>query len=401
MIYGSVCSGIEAATVAWEPLGWKPAWFSEIEKFPSDILASRYETKNLGDMTKLHENEIFQQSAIDLLVGGTPCQSFSLGGKRTGVDAASGKLALEFLRIAAIKKPRWIVWENVPGVTTSYTPDKSESSVDKKQRHPQKCEGVETSDFSIFLARLQELGYSSAWGVLDAQYFGVPQQRRRLFVVAHSSGDWRYPAAIIFNKKAFNNHRSGSDSETRSLPVLTTTSAGNSNARGVVVIEKPFSIGRSGELSFRSIRDLGIRLVEEPVSEKETREQTIGRKLTPLEEEKRQGFSGNHTNVSGAADSDRYKAIGNSMAVPVMQWIGERIKFIEENTPMAKETYKDKDGVEKYVGTNHKKRTPQKPRNIIPESKTPSLLDFLNAQQKDSILRFGKCEISAEQVRLV
>src|SRR5690242_2085928 len=120
MIYGSVCSGIEAATVAWDPLGWDAVWLSEIEKFPSAVLAHHYpEIPNLGDMTKLHENKIFQESRIDLLVGGTPCQSFSVAGLRKGLDDPRGNLALEFLRLVDIKKPRWFVWENVPGVLSS------------------------------------------------------------------------------------------------------------------------------------------------------------------------------------------------------------------------------------------------------------------------------------------
>jgi len=180
MNYGSVCSGIEAASVAWEPLGWKPAWFSEIEKFPSAVLAHRFpEVRNLGDMTKLHDNDFFRKSEIDLLVGGTPCQSFSVAGLRKGLDDPRGNLALEFLRIAEIKRPRWILWENVPGVLSS----------------------GRGRDFGSFLGALGQLGYGWAYRILDAQFFGVPQRRRRVFVVGYF-GDWRRAAAVLFERES-------------------------------------------------------------------------------------------------------------------------------------------------------------------------------------------------------
>ena len=118
MKYGSVCSGIEAATVAWEPLNWKPVWFSEIELFPNSVLAYHYpQVPNLGDMTKLYDK--IKKNEIDLLVGGTPCQSFSLEGNRKGLDDHRGNLALEFCRLADKAQPRWIVWENVTGILSS------------------------------------------------------------------------------------------------------------------------------------------------------------------------------------------------------------------------------------------------------------------------------------------
>ena len=117
LAYGCVCSGIGAATVAWEALGWKPAWFSEILPFPSAVLKHRYpNVPNLGDMTRLQDNRAFMDSKIDLLVGGTPCQDFSTAGKRRGLEAQKGNLTLEFIKILGCKKPQWFVWENVPGV---------------------------------------------------------------------------------------------------------------------------------------------------------------------------------------------------------------------------------------------------------------------------------------------
>lgn len=200
MIYASVCSGVEAASLAWIPLGWKAAWFSEIEPFPCAVLKHRFpEVPNLGDMTKIKvetiENEtgklqrfknesgadVVVPGGVDLLVGGTPCQSFSFAGNRSGLRGVSG-LALTYCKLLETMHPRWFVWENVPGVFSS--------------------NGGE--DFKMLLKAFDEIGYSVAWRVLDAQYVrvdgyprAVPQRRRRVFVVGHL-GDWRYPASVLF-----------------------------------------------------------------------------------------------------------------------------------------------------------------------------------------------------------
>mgnify|MGYP000700465096 CR=1 FL=1 len=181
MRYGSLCSGIEAATQAWHPLGWEPAFFSEIEKFPSAVLAHHYpNVPNLGDMTKFKD---WPDHAIDLLVGGTPCQSFSVAGLRKGLADPRGNLMLTFGAVAQRFRPRWLVWENVPGVLSS--------------------DGGR--DFGTFLGMLGELGYGFAYRVLDAQYvrtrghaWAVPQRRRRVFVVGYL-GDWRRAAAVLFD----------------------------------------------------------------------------------------------------------------------------------------------------------------------------------------------------------
>jgi len=180
MKYGSVCSGIEAATMAWHSLGWKPQWFSEIEPFPSAVLQHHYpETPNLGDMTLIHSNPIFNETTIDVLVGGTPCQSFSVAGLRKGMEDPRGNLALEFCRIADKAKPQWIVWENVPGVLSSNG----------------------GKDFGSLLGALGELGYGFAYRVLDAQHFGVAQRRRRVFLIGYL-GDWRPAAAVLFESES-------------------------------------------------------------------------------------------------------------------------------------------------------------------------------------------------------
>jgi site-specific DNA-cytosine methylase len=175
--YLSVCSGIEAASMAWEPLGWQPAAFAEVEKFPSAVLTHHWpQVPNMGDM---NNHEQWDLPAIDVLVGGTPCQSFSVAGLRKGLRDPRGGLMLTFLEIAQRRRPRWIVWENVPGVLSSHG----------------------GRDFGAFLGALGALGYGWAYRVLDAQWFGVAQRRRRVFVVANL-GDGAAPAKVLFESES-------------------------------------------------------------------------------------------------------------------------------------------------------------------------------------------------------
>lgn len=181
MIYGSVCSGIEAASVAWHPLGWRASFLSEIEAFPRAVLSHHYPEVPLhGDFTTIRAGEY---DPIDLLVGGTPCQSFSVAGLRGGLDDDRGNLALEYLRLADRLRPRWLVWENVPGVLSSNG----------------------GRDFGAILGGMVELGYGFAYRVLDAQFFGVAQRRRRVFVVGYL-GDWRRAAAVLFERHSLSGH---------------------------------------------------------------------------------------------------------------------------------------------------------------------------------------------------
>jgi DNA (cytosine-5)-methyltransferase 1 len=175
--YGSVCSGIEAATVAWDSLGWTPVFFSEIEPFPCAVLKHHYPAvPNYGDMTKFAE---WPNESIDVLVGGTPCQSFSVAGLRAGLADPRGNLMLTYLAIADRYRPEWLVWENVPGVLSSNG----------------------GRDFGTFLAGLGELRYGFAYRILDAQYFGVAQRRRRVFVVANARS-WQRAAAVLFERES-------------------------------------------------------------------------------------------------------------------------------------------------------------------------------------------------------
>jgi len=181
MKYLSVCSGIEAATAAWHHLGWKPVAFSEIDKFPSAVLNYHYpKVPNLGDMTKYME---WKNEKIDLLVGGTPCQSFSIAGLRKGLEDPRGNLMLTYLAIAARYQPRWMVWENVPGVLSSNG----------------------GRDFGTFLGALGNLGYGFAFRVMDAQWFGVAQRRRRVFVVG-CLGDAGRAAKVLFESESLSRH---------------------------------------------------------------------------------------------------------------------------------------------------------------------------------------------------
>jgi len=358
MKFGSVCSGVEAASVAWEPLGWKAQFFSEIEKFPSAVLNHHYpDVPNYGDMTKFKE---WNANTIDLLVGGTPCQSFSIAGLRKGLEDPRGNLMLTYLAMAEQLKPKWLVWENVPGVLSSNG----------------------GKDFGTFLSALGQIGYGFSWRILDAQYFGVPQRRRRLFVIGYL-GNWKRAAEVLFESESLSGHPAPSREARKETPSCTSSSfKGNDGepkylADTLTVGANQYS-GFIGEpvldaSTYRS-RDFGSYIEDDIASTIKARDYkgatdlvsfssnmshpdcqvdgttpTIGpvggnqggdfiqqsavRRLTPTECERLQGFPDNYTEIpwrnKPAEDcpvGPRYKAMGNSMAVPVMRWIGERIQ---------------------------------------------------------------------------
>ena len=203
MNYLSVCSGVEAASVAWKGLGWNPLGFSEIEKFPSEVLNHHYpNVPNLGDMTKYKEWN-FGDRSVDLVVGGTPCQSFSVAGLRKGMEDPRGNLALTFCAILDKFRPQWFVWENVPGVLSS-----------NKGR-----------DFGSFLGAVAELRYGASYRVLDAQNFGVPQRRKRVFVVGHL-GDWKPTAEVLFESESLRWHPKKSRQTRKNSPGYIASSFG-------------------------------------------------------------------------------------------------------------------------------------------------------------------------------
>ena len=376
MKYLSVCSGIEAATVAWHDLGWKPVALSEIEKFPSAVLAHHYpHVPNVGDMTKFKE---WNLEPIDLLVGGTPCQSFSVAGLRKGLDDPRGNLMLTFLAIAERERPKWIVWENVPGVLSSNG----------------------GRDFGTFLAALGELGYGWAFRVLDAQWFGVAQRRRRVFVVG-CLGDQASAAAVLFESESVQRNPAPSREKGQGAAggvIPSVAGSFDTECGGGKLTHQSVANGHIiGTITARMFNSLGARDVEEgallpvaqpvafydylgsqgggvevgvsptlkkkdgvavtqpvapaltasndpsrsPQSSEVTQQVTAVhsvtmqvRRLTPVECERLQGFPDGYTNIpwrkkDEAPDGPRYKALGNSMAVPCMAWIGQRIAEVD------------------------------------------------------------------------
>lgn len=413
MKYGSVCSGIEAASKAWEPIGWKPAWFSEIEPFPSAVLAHHWpEVINLGDMTKIADAvRTGGVEAPDVLVGGTPCQAFSIAGLREGLSDDRGQLTLSYVELAnaidAKRRERGepeaiIVWENVPGVLSS-----------KDNAFGCFLAGLagESSELQSSGGKWTHAGCVSgpervvAWRVLDAQFFGVAQRRRRVFVVASARKGFD-PAAVLFEldsvrrdsaprretQKAVaaltargvgacgaddNQAQAGHliafgggntaghidvatactahgirlDFDTETFAVHGTQdpdtnrelahTLGRNNGQENAIVTEPFTLairGRS-EGSTVEVRNDGTAnaLLTPNGGRAGIGVGAIGwgvqvRRLTPIECERLQGFPDNHTMISWRGkdadecpDGPRYKAIGNSMAVPVMRWIGERI----------------------------------------------------------------------------
>jgi DNA (cytosine-5)-methyltransferase 1 len=311
MRYLSVCSGIEAATVAWHHLGWQPVAFSEIEPFPCSVLAHHYpQTPNWGDMTKWKE---WPDAAIDLLAGGTPCQSFSVAGLRGGLNDPRGGLMLQFLGIANRYRPRWIVWENVPGVLSSNG----------------------GRDFGTFRGALGELGYGWAYRVLDAQWFGVAQRRRRVFVIG-CFGDQRSAAQVLFERESVRRDTAPSrKAGERIAGNVVPSIAGSLDTQcggGKLTHQSAANGHLIGAITARMFNALDSRAVEAgclvPSSNMRVR------KLMPAECEKLMGFPPGYTQVpyrgKPAADGPRYKALGNSMAVPCMAWIGRRIDVVSK-----------------------------------------------------------------------
>lgn len=440
MKYGSVCSGIEAASKAWEPLGWKPTWFSEIEPFPSAVLAHHWpEITNLGDMTQIADAvRTGNVEAPDVLVGGTPCQAFSIAGLREGLSDDRGQLTLSYVELAnaidAKRRERGepeaiIVWENVPGVLSS-----------KDNAFGCFLAGLagESSELQPAGGKWTHAGCVSgperviAWRVLDAQFFGVAQRRRRVFVVASARKGFD-PAEVLFELDSVRRDSAPRRETQKAVAALTARGVGacgaddnqaqaghliafgGGNTAGHIDVatactahgirldfdtetfavhgtqdpdtncELAHTLGRNNGqenacIAF-SYKDSGADATSElsptiragnhdkshansgqppaialqtDVTPKASVELAFTlklpspsgggqpaatmtpnmevRRLTPIECERLQGFPDNHTligwrgkDADECPDGPRYKAIGNSMAVPVMRWIGERI----------------------------------------------------------------------------
>lgn len=426
MNYASLCAGIEAASVAWHDLGWQPAFFSEIAQIPRAILGYRFpDVPLLGDFTKIKAAE---HEAVKLVVAGTPCQDFSVAGLRAGIAGDRGGLTLAFVDFLERFRPRWFLWENVPGILSN----------------------DEGRAFGIFLARLAECGYGFAYRILNAEYFGVPQRRRRIFVVGYY-GDWRPPAAVLFERESVSwnlapsrgpredftgtidegaakrggyepeaivmpdiagclqeRDAKGADSDTKPghlIPVIPILEAGSRTGKSTTDLRAGAGIGEPGDPMFTiqsrnrhaiafdckasgsqgfgtgdiapTLRSMeGERLngggqvavafesrvarngrgapseVVPPLKAQSgktgkgdsaplTMQGMKVRRLTPRECERLQGFpddwtlvplslKARQTRVRWTSDAGRYKAIGNSMAVPVMRWLGQRIDLIDK-----------------------------------------------------------------------
>ncbi len=428
-----MCSGIEAATSAWHELGWKPVAFSEIEPFPSAVLKHHYpDVPNLGDMTKYKEWDI---GTIDILVGGTPCQSFSVAGLRKGLEDPRGNLALVYCGILDKFRPKWFVWENVPGVLSSNG----------------------GRDFGSFLGAVAQLGYGFSYRVLDAQYFGVPQRRRRVFVVG-CLGGWQHSAEVLFESAcllrnpppsrekrqgftasplgsievsgplqardykdsgtdgfnttssklipmAFENHPNDSRVKEMGEVCTTVTSRWGTGGGNVPFVANrmvafgeyvdddtasamkardykdatdlvAYSIREDAKANTFSATEIEVSnaiqalvpsvqshhaqtFITESTVVHGTQDPCVSdiafaqgrnnggenvlfqhpssavRRLTPIECERLQGFKDGHTNIPWrgkpeSPDGLRYKALGNSMAVPCMNWIGKRISLSQQ-----------------------------------------------------------------------
>lgn len=325
--YASVCSGIEAVSVAWKDLNLEPLWFSEIEPFPCAVLEHHYPSiPNYGDMKTLPELILSGEiEAPDILVGGTPCQAFSVAGLRNSLSDERGNLTIVFVRILnAINTIRRhyglpdaiVLWENVPGVLS--TQDNAFGCFlaallgESKELVPTRGKWTGSG---IVRTDEQEI----AWRTLDAQYFGVPQRRRRVFLVAGSRN--RCIAEILFDQPGKSRDFKKSKTPKEESSAFIESSFGTyreSNVGGTVK--------RTGGALSGGSETLIVSTGESLMGPKKVR------KLTPVECERLQGFPDNYTRIpwrnkpsEQCPDTPRYMAIGNSMAVPVMRWIGDRV----------------------------------------------------------------------------
>lgn len=373
MRYISLFSGIEAASVAWEPLGWEPVCFAELDPFPCAVLEHRYpHVPNVGDVTKVNWKKL--KSKCDVVVGGSPCQSFSVAGKREGLSGESG-LMFEYIRAVREVRLRWFLWENVPGALSS--------------------EGGEA--FRQLLSEMDKLGYGLAWRILDAQFFGVAQRRRRVFLVGRLGAC--PPIGVLIEPESMRGDLESSAKKRESLA----EEAGGCPASAGFKFHQGAGAGNIGWESEQSptctadwhnpavlTGDAGCLNPEDPQSKRifapdsceptlssGTREgmniqpsvlcmadgnakaaidedmygslkvgggapsiargRMVVRRLTPKECERLQGFPDDWTKVpyrgkpaEECPDGPRYKAIGNSFAVPVVRWIGERIAMADK-----------------------------------------------------------------------
>lgn len=384
LTYLGLCEGISTATVAWKDL-MKPVGFAEIDEFPSAVLDHHYpDVPNFGDITKYKEWKL--ETNPDLIIGGTPCQSFSVAGLRGGLSDSRGNLTLTFVNILNRFRPKWFIWENVPGVFSS-----------NKGR-----------DFHSFTEGLQAIGYSIGWRVLDAQHFGLAQRRKRVFVVGNNSNDLRGITEVLFERegllrdlaqsqqkgkdatKKVGERSTGYDQRKKEVSAFSAHMSEpmvHKDKSGTLQAKNPTAIVYQSNQTDARVKDMGdtcqtviarwgtggnnqplVQQKEDPkifqqnqrdevryIGEdgnisgalssdsgaKQTNyvhENSVIRRLTPVECERLQGFPDNYTQIpwkgkvkEDCPDSHRYKALGNAMAVPVIQFLGKNIVDYERS----------------------------------------------------------------------
>lgn len=317
---GSICSGIEAASVAWESLGLSFKWFSEIATFQSAVLKEKFPTvPNLGDMNDI-PNAILEERvcAPDLICGGTPCQAFSLAGRKKGLEDTRGNLTLKFVDIIEANdevrnkkglSPCTVFWENVEGVLT-----------DKTNAFGCLISELAGLDKIISMSKWPSAGVikgpkrNIAWRTLDAKFFGLPQQRRRLYVLA--GGKDFTPEDVLFEEHIgefveYPSSKLTFSKEKHQFQIFREYSDCLYSAYGT----KWNGNAAAYNGSLFIVQDGKIR------------------RLSPLECERLMGFPDNYTDIDGARNTNRYQAIGNSWAVPVVRWIGQRL-ISERNNPL-------------------------------------------------------------------
>ena len=335
---GTLFSGIGAPECAAPGIDWR--WAAEIDPFASAVYRTHFPgVPNLGDVTTVDWQGV---DDVDALIFGSPCQSFSVAGRRGGLDDPRGNLALVALGIAGQLRPKWLLFENVYGVLSSNG----------------------GRDFRTFVGQVEKLGYQYCWRILDARYFGVPQRRRRLFLVGHLGEDWRPPAAVLFDAESLRGHpaprRQASKDLAGTLAVGARSRGGTSLDDGALIayggnntsgpIEVATAVnahgGPHGRLDFESetfivhaLRGEGFDGSEDgtgrgtplvPVSEGG---RSRVRRLTPRECERLMFFPDDWTAIDWrgrpAPDGKRYKALGNSMATCVIRWVLERLMMVD------------------------------------------------------------------------
>ena len=318
MQYLSLFSGIGSESLAWSNLGWNCLAHSEIDKTASSVLSYHYpQIPNLGDVTKVGWEAY--EGRCDLMIGGSPCQSFSVAGERKGLESDYGNLMLEYINAIKTVKPRFFIWENVVGVLSNKTNPfgafLSHFLGGDDPLQPNKRWG----NYGLFFGK----EWSIAYKVVNSEYFGVPHRRRRIYVLGFNYGNcgglrsqnWGrlerlagIPASILFDAESYPK----CSEESNGSQEKTTPSYQRKN--GSDHVAKCLTTRAN-----RSSADENYVVVGDKV-----------RFLTPIEFERLQGFPNNYTLIphkkSFLSNTARYKLVGNAMTVPVLSWLGHRIE---------------------------------------------------------------------------